>query len=142
MIVQEKHQLILCGTATGAVCVWNYSGDASFVAKIEGHTGKHLTSPFFNGKLDRVSCISADKNDNKFVSGSHDKTVRLWEPDSAGNWDCTHTYSDHSQPICCVETHGPIIISGANDTSLRIFGISRCAQMFCLQRVFTLCILF
>jgi len=108
MIVQEKHQLILCGTATGAVCVWNYSGDASFVAKIEGHT-------------DRVSCISADKNDNKFVSGSHDKTVRLWEPDSAGNWDCTHTYSDHSQSICCVENHGSIIISGANDTSLRIF---------------------
>lgn len=41
MIIQEKHQLILCGTATGAVCVWNYSGDTSFIAKLEGHTGNN-----------------------------------------------------------------------------------------------------
>lgn len=59
------------------------------------------------------------------MSGSHDKTVRVWAPDSAGNWDCTHTYSDHSQSICCVENHGSMIISGANDSSLHIFDILR-----------------
>jgi elongator complex protein 2 len=61
------------------------------------------------------------------VSGSVDKTLRLWKKDpSSGLYSCTQTVSDHQSSINCVAVSSRssrIFVSGAADATVKIWAL-------------------
>ncbi|GBG16208.1 WD repeat-containing protein pop2, partial [Hondaea fermentalgiana] len=52
------------------------------------------------------------------VSGSWDKTVRIW---NATSGEEQHVLKDHSKPVTSVAIQGDIIVSGSEDKTVRIW---------------------
>ncbi|XP_055813209.1 pre-mRNA-processing factor 19 homolog 2-like isoform X1 [Solanum dulcamara] len=62
------------------------------VSTLSGHS-KRVTSVRFAAEGDLV------------VTGSADKTVRVWQNSENGNYDCRHTLKDHSAEVQAVTVH-------------------------------------
>ena len=48
-----------------------------------------------NGHSSSVMSVAWNNDGTKLVSGSWDKTVRIWSVGSAGNFECESTLSGH-----------------------------------------------
>jgi WD40 repeat protein len=72
------------------------------------------------GHLDAVSSVTFSADGTYVVSGSHDRTVKLWE---AGTGRLIRTFIGHTLPISsiAVSPDGSRILSGGNDTTLKLW---------------------
>lgn len=68
--------------------------------------------------------------DNKIVSASGDRTIKLWDIQSG---QCLRTFPGHTKGIACVQYDGRRIVSGSSDNTVRIFDAATSAEVACLN---------
>jgi len=56
-----------------------------------------------------------------FITGSDDKTVKIWD----GDFNLIKQLNDHSDSISCVSSYNDLIISGSEDKSIIIYKINK-----------------
>ncbi|KAH7859217.1 hypothetical protein Vadar_033272 [Vaccinium darrowii] len=89
-ILYSKDLIATGGVDTNAVVFNRSSGE--ILSTLSGHS-KKVTSVKFVGEGDLV------------VTGSADKTVRLWQGSENGNYDCKHVLKDHTAEVQAVTIH-------------------------------------
>ena len=113
IVASESHGYVLYG---GRLLL----DDSTSLALSDFRTGKPVR--LMNGHKDTAFSISADSNFVTAVSGSWDKTVKLWD---LGSGKCIDTFQ-HDQPLTYVHMHesGSIICSLDAKRCLRFFAVS------------------
>lgn len=89
-INQSKDIIATGGVDTNAVVFNKTSGE--ILSTLSGHS-KKVTSVKFVGDGELV------------VTGSADKTVRVWQSSENGNYDCRHVLKDHTAEVQAVTIH-------------------------------------
>lgn len=75
----------------------------------------------FTDHLGPVTCINFSPNGNEFVSGSYDRTVRVWDWSQIKSLDCYHTKRMQRVFSCCISHDSKFVITGSEDMSIRLF---------------------
>ncbi|KAF7837423.1 Pre-mRNA-processing factor 19 [Senna tora] len=89
-ILYSKDMIATGGVDTNAVIFDRSSGQ--ILSTLSGHS-KKVTSVKFVGQGDM------------FLTGSADKTVRLWQGSDDGNYNCRHILKDHTAEVQAVTVH-------------------------------------
>eukprot|EP00922_Rhytidocystis_sp_ex-Travisia-forbesii_P036223 GHVS01053735.1.p1 GENE.GHVS01053735.1~~GHVS01053735.1.p1 ORF type:complete len:1049 (-),score=156.03 GHVS01053735.1:77-3223(-) len=103
-----------------AIRVWGISSGPSTASS----TGGTVTQPHFSlmGHERGVNCIEYSPNGERpyLVSGSDDKTVRVWDYQTK---QCIQVLTGHTKNVCAAAFHPhlPILLSGAEDGTVRIW---------------------
>ncbi|KAF5181952.1 Pre-mrna-processing factor 19-like protein [Thalictrum thalictroides] len=66
-------------------------------------SGQILSS--LSGHSKKVNSVKFVSRDELFVTGSADKTVRVWQGNEEGNYNCRHILKDHSAEVQAVTIH-------------------------------------
>ena len=74
----------------------------------------------FSAHGSSVTCLRFTENGTTLVSGSFDKTIKMW--DLKGN--CLITLLEHSRYINCIAINSMILASGSNDRSIMIWDLT------------------
>ncbi|OMJ80902.1 hypothetical protein SteCoe_18761 [Stentor coeruleus] len=76
------------------------------------------------GHCDAISCIQISKNNNFFISGSHDGTLRLWNLQTKSQ---EHVFYGHKGPVntLVLTKDGKLAISGSDEGSIIIWDIEK-----------------
>ena len=84
-----------------------------------------------NGHLDFVNFVAYSPDGTKIISGSGDKTIKIWD---ANIGQCLKTLEGHSDHVYSVafSPDGTKIISGSNDTTIKIWNANtgQCLKTF------------
>ena len=75
----------------------------------------------FEGHLDGVWCLATLSDELRFVSGSKDDYLKVWDISTG---DCLHTLEGHSSWVSCVvvpSKDNNVVISGSNDKNIKIW---------------------
>ncbi|XAR48930.1 hypothetical protein NMG60_11031921 [Bertholletia excelsa] len=89
-ILYSKDILATGGADTSAVLFDRPSGE--ILSTLSGHSKK-------------VTSVKFVADGNMVVTGSADKTVRLWQGSENENYDCTHVLKDHTAEVQAVTIH-------------------------------------
>ncbi|KAG0249253.1 hypothetical protein BG011_009463, partial [Mortierella polycephala] len=102
----DGKQLIV-GLRNGSICVYSTSTWGDLGSTLSGHT-------------DAVSSVAFSLTGHQIVSGSWDKTVRLWD---AQTGEHVSTLSGHTGKVLCVaySPTGRQIVSGGEDKTVRLW---------------------
>ena len=78
---------------------------------------------FIQGHTQTISCIAITRNDEYIVTGSHDKTVRLW---SILQGSQIAVLEGHSDVITCVAVtnDSKYALSGSSDKTIRVWNLN------------------
>jgi WD40 repeat protein len=103
---------LVCGLEDGSISVWDVE-TSNLVQTFVGHEGRALSVVFSPGASGTI-----------IVSGSGDKTVRIWDM-SVGR--CNYVLKDHEDWVwaVCLSATGDRIISGSWDASVKVWDVSR-----------------
>ncbi|KAJ8314312.1 hypothetical protein KUTeg_008873 [Tegillarca granosa] len=108
--VQGCQDCILCGCYDNTLRLWSTSGQPL------------MTIPGHSAPLKCVRWISVDGSDCRFISGSHDQTIFLWQWNRDRNEvDCIHACRGHAGSVDCLAVDStkqrvPILtLSGHNE---------------------------
>jgi len=63
---------------------------------------------------------SSQLSGNIVVSGSTDRTLRVWNADSG---ECIHVLQGHTSTVRCLAMHGDNVVSGSRDGTLRVWDV-------------------
>jgi WD40 repeat protein/Cdc6-like AAA superfamily ATPase len=87
----------------------SYNPNPARMRVLEGHT-------------DVVKCVSITSDGNRVISGSQDKTLRIWDLESGR---CINTLEGHTDDVECVSItpDGDKAISGSRDKTLRVWDV-------------------
>ncbi|KAL5702424.1 RING-type E3 ubiquitin transferase [Ranunculus cassubicifolius] len=66
-------------------------------------SGQILSS--LSGHSKKVNSVKFVARDELFVTGSADKTVRIWQGNEEGNYNCRHILKDHTAEVQAVTVH-------------------------------------
>ena len=75
----------------------------------------------FTDHLGPVTCVNFSPNGKEFLTGSYDRTVRIWDWNNIKSKDCYHTKRMQRVFCCCVSPDSKFALSGSEDMSIRIF---------------------
>ncbi|KAG0055751.1 hypothetical protein BGZ89_002284 [Linnemannia elongata] len=104
-------QRIVLGTEASRVLIWDLKSDEPGV-KLEGHT-------------DEVYSVAYSPCGKWILSGSRDKTLRLWSGD-VDMWSCVAVVRGCPEPVTSV-AWSPVVplefVTGSNDGSVRVWRI-------------------
>ncbi|CAD8171812.1 unnamed protein product [Paramecium octaurelia] len=81
-----------------------------------------------------VQCLHFMKHFNQFISGSFDKTIRIWSFDNSQSiWYCSEILRAHISAIQCMimNDNENVIISGSRDNSIKFW--KKGQQWTCIQ---------
>ncbi|CAD8075694.1 unnamed protein product [Paramecium sonneborni] len=90
---------------------------------------------FNNGKIEKthsifehtsaVSCLVFSQINNYFISGSIDKTIRMWKQQSNSQWQSSKPGKEHKGLITCIilTQKEDQLISGSQDKSIKIWNV-------------------
>ena len=67
-----------------------------------------------------ISCIQFDCA--RIVSGSHDKTIRVWNIKTNSKWSVM-TLTGHSGEVRCLHLEGNRLVSGSVDTTIKVWDL-------------------
>jgi WD40 repeat protein len=72
------------------------------------------------GHSEAVNSIALNVHGNTLISGSADKTLKIWHP---GSGELLHTLSGHSAGVTCVaiSPDSRVIASGSQDKTIKIW---------------------
>jgi WD40 repeat protein len=75
------------------------------------------------GHGDRVSSVCMSPDGSQIISGSYDKTVKVWD---ASTGSCLHTLEGHGSDVTsvCMSPNGSQIISGSADETVKVWNES------------------
>ena len=105
-----------CGTKVvsgGGLEQYN-GGNGDFSIRIwDTETGAQIGSPLTGHKY-AVWSVVWNNDGSKLVSGSNDKTIKIWAVSSAGTFECQSTLRGHNDPVSsvCFSPCGTKIVSG------------------------------
>ena len=73
------------------------------------------------GHSDEVNSVAYSPDGTKIISGSFDKTIKIWD---ANTGECLETLEGHSGSVKSVSysPDGKNIISGSDDKTIKIWG--------------------
>ena len=95
-----------------------YSDTGQCLQTFEGHTGY-------------VACVCLSADGRKALSGSEDKTLKLWDVSSGR---CLRTFMGHSGAVfsVCLSSDGHYALSGSEDQTLKLWDVSsgHCLRTF------------
>jgi len=99
-------QILTCGTDR-KIAYWE-TLDGSLVREIEGSS------------VGTINCVDINPDGRRFITGSNDCTVKIWEYDSA---DLTHIGTFHAAIItaCKFSTDGEHIVTASADGTIMIW---------------------
>ncbi|CAK87756.1 unnamed protein product (macronuclear) [Paramecium tetraurelia] len=116
-------------------CSIMISGHVSNKIKIYNFKNEEIK---FNQELSEhtniVQCLHFMKHFNQFVSGSFDKTIRIWSFDNSQSiWYCQEILREHISAIQCMimNENEDFIISGSRDNSIKFW--SKGQRWTCIQ---------
>ncbi|KAL5014674.1 hypothetical protein ScPMuIL_008944 [Solemya velum] len=75
----------------------------------------------FEGHNQGISCVQFD--DTRIVSGSHDKTIKVWNIRTNAQWS-VQTLVGHSGTVRCLHLEGNRLVSGSTDKSIKVWDLS------------------
>lgn len=110
--VQGCQDCILCGCYDNTLRLWSTSGQPL------------MTIPGHSAPVKCVRWISVDGSDCRFISGSHDQTIFLWQWNRDRNEvDCIHACRGHAGSVDClaVDSTKQRFCSGSWDKMLKIW---------------------
>ena len=105
------------GTAAGGLD-WKSVFRERFKLRKSWMAGKcHVRT--FEGHSEGISCVQFDGS--RIVSGSHDKTIRVWNIKTNSKWSVL-TLTGHSGEVRCLhlEPGGNRLVSGSTDTTIKV----------------------
>lgn len=70
---------------------------------------------------------SSQLKDNIVVSGSTDRTLRVWNAETG---ECIHVLQGHASTVRCLAMHENKVVSGSRDGTLRVWDVK---QGLCLS---------
>lgn len=84
----------------------------------------------FRGHTSTITCIDIYPCQTRFVTGSRDNTLRIWDINTV---QCLHTLIGHTDYITCVKRicgvgNNTTIVSGSCDNTVRIWDNNTCTQ--------------
>ncbi|XP_010276202.1 PREDICTED: pre-mRNA-processing factor 19-like [Nelumbo nucifera] len=80
------------------------TGGADTNAVIFDHASGQILSTL-SGHSKKVTSVKFVPRDELFVTGSADKTVRVWQGSENGNYNCRHILKDHTAEVQAVTIH-------------------------------------
>ena len=86
--------------------------------------GDFLKTPLYTkiatlrGHTDIVCCLTI--HENKLVSGSRDKTIRIWNTET---YELIATLRGHTDNVSCLTLHENKLYSGSKDKTIRVWKI-------------------
>ncbi|RHZ53296.1 hypothetical protein Glove_443g71 [Diversispora epigaea] len=93
--------------------------------------GKNMARPKYEsgtcikvleGHNDMIICLDFDKPDEKLITSSMDKTLRLWDLSS---YRCLGILDGHEGIVNCMQLVGCHLVTGSNDNTIRQWDISK-----------------
>ncbi|XP_067682984.1 F-box/WD repeat-containing protein 7-like [Haliotis asinina] len=75
----------------------------------------------FEGHTQGISCVQFD--DTRIVSGSSDKTVKVWNIRTNAPWS-VQTLVGHSGTVRCLHLEGSRLVSGSSDKTIKVWDLS------------------
>lgn len=82
------------------------------------HDNKYIR--YFVGHTKKVTCLCMSPIDDTFLSGSMDKTLRLWDLRTTG---CQGIMSLTSRPVAAFDPEGLIFATGINSESVKLYDL-------------------
>jgi WD40 repeat protein len=98
--------------------MWNLATGACD-GKLEGHTGA-------------VRCLAV--SGTRLVSGSYDRSVKVWAMGAGASWPCERKLVGHTEPVTALATWQGKVLSGSHDASKRVWDIGTGAHNATLTR--------
>eukprot|EP00053_Salpingoeca_punica_P013704 m.123987 g.123987 ORF g.123987 m.123987 type:complete len:441 (+) comp16275_c0_seq1:361-1683(+) len=101
----DKQFLVTC-SKDHFICIWKIDSmnQYTFLRRLEGHRAA-VNVVDFDGRL--------------IVSGSGDRTIKVWTTDGA----LVRVLVGHSRGIACLQFRGDYIVSGSSDESIRVWNV-------------------
>ena len=92
----------------------------------------HLAPVFYSGHADAVSCVTFSSDGQCALSGSKDKTVRLWDLNTGA---CLRVLEGHTASVLGValSAHGSRALSGSEDKTVRLWDLATGACLHVLE---------
>ena len=91
---------------------------------------------WMNGHFNTVDTILFHPSGNLFVSGSDDRTVKVWEKEENGLWVCARTIEDYDDYVRAVafDSTGQFLVTTSCDNTIRVY---ETGTWECLQTIHT-----
>jgi serine/threonine protein kinase/WD40 repeat protein len=115
---------VLTGAADGVIHVWN-TRDGTESKRFTGHTGL-------------VSCLAISSDGQRCISGSSDKTVKVWDLDAATRAGTASdapvlflNYTAHTTPVqsVCLSPDGKFAVSASEDGIVHLWEVDTGAEV-------------
>jgi len=118
--IHQSKDLILSGGVDASATVFNRSS-GELLATLSGHTK-------------RVTSVKFVARDEFVLTGSMDKTVRIWQGKDDGSYDCKHILKDHTAEVRAVTVHATqnYFVTASSDKTWSFYDLS---SGLCLAQV-------
>ncbi|XP_070571050.1 F-box/WD repeat-containing protein 7-like [Ptychodera flava] len=107
------------------ICKWKDVYMRAHHLDINWATGKYTVTPLLKGHKEQIS--SLDSDGKILVSGSQDRTARVWDLHSL---QCLHILDGHTEYVTCLKLKGNIVVTGCSDGIVRAYDVKtgRCLK--------------
>jgi guanine nucleotide-binding protein subunit beta-2-like 1 protein len=126
--VKDDKPLLVSGSRDRSVIVWELTLDAQASEDSEKSIGKPFRS--LKGHNHFVSCLAITADNKHVLSGSWDKTLRLWD---LATFKTKQVFTGHTKDVlsCAWSSDGRIIYSGSMDKTVKIWNVQGKNQHTC-----------
>lgn len=115
----------------GAVAIVTESEMGSCSSKKDGEKSKSYALQVLDDHDGGINCMTLSEDGSVLVTGSEDKTARLWSTKTA-QCECIGILQGHEGYITCVLIEENFVLTGSSDSTVRKWDIStcECVQVF------------
>jgi len=126
---------VLLGSGVLALAYWNNSiavgSGLSDIIILDAVTGSQID--VLSGHTDRVNCLTFSADGKLLVSGSDDKTTKLWDVQTGG---VVKTFHGHTQAVCSTSISVDYIriASGSTDKTICLWDIQTWECLYTIEQ--------